>query len=151
MARSGGCAPQNGKKSKILVVEGQDNFRNFLTKALREELPNVLIEEAENEIETLQKVASFAPDLILIGIDLGVNDGLELTKMIKDQKPDIRIVILTVFDRPEYRQAAHGNGAYDFIIKGVTPWREIVGLVKSISSPSGKVAAPSNSRLHESP
>ncbi len=102
----------------------------------------MLVEEAANGIETMQKVTSFAPDLIFMDIRLHDEDGLELTKRIKSQHPQIKIVMLTVFDFPEYRRAAQRYGVEDFVIKGITPWKEVVALVKSFSSPSKKIAAP---------
>ncbi len=98
----------------------------------------MLIEEATNGIETLQKVSSFHPDLIFMDIQLKDENGLELTGKIMSQHPDIKIVILTVFDLPEYRQAAQRYGVHDFVIKGLTPLKEILKLVKSISSRIGK-------------
>jgi len=140
MVQSSASVPKE-EEFKTLLVEDQVRFRQYFKEILHKEFPKMLIEEAANGIETLQKVTSFAPDLIFMDIQLkgrdGV-DGLELTRKIKSQHPPIKIVMLTVFDLPEYRQAAERYQAEDFVIKGITPLREIVALVKSISSKIGK-------------
>ena len=98
----------------------------------------MLIEEAADGIETVGKVTSFAPDLIFMDIQLHHEDGLRLTRQIKSQHPQIEIVMLTVFDLPEYRKAAQEYGVQDFVVKGLTPFSEIVALVKFISQKIGK-------------
>ena len=142
MVQASASAPKKPRGLKTLLVEDQVRFRDYFKKILHKEFPNMLIEEAANGIETLQKVISLAPDLIFMDIRLQGEDGLELTRIIKSQHPHIKIVILTVFDLPEYRSAALQNGVQGFFVKGLTPWREIVALVKSISSPAGGIAAP---------
>jgi len=138
MVRSSPSAPDQAKEFKTLLVEDHVPFRHFFKKSLYKEFPKILIEEATNGTEALEKVTSFVPDLIFMDIHLQDENGLELTRKIKNLHAYIEIVILTVFDLPEYRQAAKRYGVQDFIIKGLTPWKEIVALVKSISSKMGK-------------
>jgi len=122
----------------MLLVEDKGSFRQVVKEGLHKEFPKMLIEEAANGVETLQKVTSLAPDLIFMDIHLPGENGLELTRRIKTQHPHIKIVILTVFNLPEYRQAAAQYAVEDFVIKGLTPLSEIVALVKSISSKNRK-------------
>ncbi len=118
----------------MLLVEDRDSFRQLLKEGLHKQFPKMLIKEAADGIETLQKVTSFAPDLIFMDIRLPGENGLELTRRIKSLHPHVKIVVLTVCDLPEYREAAQRYGVDEFVVKGITPWKEIVALVKSISS-----------------
>jgi len=141
MVQSSASAPEKTKEFKTLLVEDQVRFRGYFKEMLHKQFPKMLIEEAGSGIEALKKVSSFAPDLIFMDIQLRNEDGengLELTRRIKTQHPHIKIVILTVFNLPEYRQAAAQYGVEDFVIKGLTPLSEIVALVKSISSKNRK-------------
>ncbi len=135
-ARASSCG--KAKKFKLLLVEDKDSLRQLFKEDLLKQFPKVLIEEAPDGIEALQKVISFDPDLIFMDIHLPNENGLELTKRIKSQHPNIKIVILTIYDLPEYREAAQRFGVEDFVVKGLTPWKEIMALVKSISSKIGK-------------
>ncbi len=139
MLQSGASASEETRKFKMLLVEDRDSFRQLLKEGLHKQFPKMLIKEAADGNETLQKVTSFAPDLIFMDIRLPGENGLELTRRIKSLHPRIKIVILTVYDLPEYREAAQRYGVDDFVVKGITPWKEIVALVKSISS---KIAKP---------
>ncbi|MBS3907590.1 MAG: response regulator transcription factor [Syntrophaceae bacterium] len=116
---------------KTLLVEDNPSFRKLLKRILHEYFPLMVIEEAGNGREALQKVDSFCPDLILLDIRLPDESGLELTQKIKKECPNIIIIILTSYDLPEYREAAIQKGADAFMTKGSTTEEEIVALVKS--------------------
>ncbi len=138
MVKSRASATEERKRFKLLLVEDRDSLRQLFKEDLLKQFPKMLIEEAPDGIEALQKVTSFDPDLVFMDIHLPDENGLELTRRIKSQYPRMKIVILTVYDFPEYREAAQRCGVEDFVIKGLTSWREIVALVRSISSKIGK-------------
>jgi DNA-binding NarL/FixJ family response regulator len=116
---------------KTLIVEDNLPFRQFLIGMLHKYFPLMVIEDAGDGREALQKVDSFCPDLILLDIRLPDESGLELTKKIKKECPNIIIIILTSYDLPEYREAAARYGADAFMTKDSTTEKEIVKLVKS--------------------
>ena len=61
-------------------------------------------------------------------------NGLEITRRIKLQRPDIVVLILTSYDLPEYREVAMQYGANHFIVKGSSTFEEISSLIKSYSA-----------------
>ncbi|MGZ3539371.1 MAG: response regulator, partial [Thermodesulfobacteriota bacterium] len=63
-------------------------------------------------------IDSFHFKIVFMDIRLPGENGLELTKKIKQNYPDIIIVILTSYDLPEYRQAALKRLADCFVPKG---------------------------------
>ena len=60
-------------------------------------------------------------------------NGLQLTRKIKEEFPEIHIAILTDYDFPEYRQAALQFGADRFFVKNSFNYDEVEALVGSIS------------------
>ena len=90
--------------------------------------------EATDGEEALQKIKTLLPDLVFMDIKLPGESGLELTKKIKTQYPNIIIIILTAFDIPEYREAAYQYNANYFLSKGSTSKEDILTLVDSILS-----------------
>jgi len=68
--------------------------------------------------DLFNKIDSFHPKIVSMGIRLPGENGLELTKKIKKNYPDIIIVILTSYDLHEYRQAARESMADYFVLKG---------------------------------
>jgi CheY-like chemotaxis protein len=117
---------------RTLIVEDNTSFRRILKDILLRRFPGMPVEEATEGIEALQKVAALPPDLIFMDIRLPGENGLELTRRIKKDHPEITVVILTSYDLPEYREAAQKYGADYFLTKGSSTEDEIITLVSSI-------------------
>jgi len=126
---------------KVLLVEDSLHFRLLLKENLKDRFPSMVVEEATEGIEAMQKIDSVCPDLVFMDIRLPGENGLSLTKRIKAQCPDIKVIILTSYDLPEYRQTASQLGASHFIAKGSTTMEEILDMVDSISAELGKPAS----------
>jgi DNA-binding NarL/FixJ family response regulator len=126
----------NGYKFKTLIVEDNASFRQYFKENLQIRFPSMVIEEVGDGNEVLPKVEILSPALIFMDIRLPGENGLQLTKKIKKNHSDIKIVILTSYDLPEYREAAFQYGANSFMTKDSLNWGEIDTLVKSISSDS---------------
>jgi YesN/AraC family two-component response regulator len=117
--------------AKILIVDDDSSFREILKEFLNWKSPGTIIEEAVNAGETLKKVQTFCPDLILMDIRLPDESGLALTKRIKAGRSTIRIIMLTSFDIPEYRKAALLYRADGFLIKGSIKFEELLAMLNS--------------------
>ncbi len=126
----------NGYEFKTLIVEDNASFRQYFKENLQIRFPSMVIEEVGEGNEVLPKVEVLSPALIFMDIRLPGENGLQLTKKIKKNHSDIKIVILTSYDLPEYREAAFQYGANSFMTKDSLNWGEIDTLIKSISSNS---------------
>jgi DNA-binding NarL/FixJ family response regulator len=122
---------KESKVFKTLLVEDNAAFRQSLKEILNTQFPSMIIEEAADADEAMQKVVTLLPHLIFMDIKLPGGNGLDLTKKIKKNYPGISIVILTSYDFLEYRQAASQYGADRFLSKGSVTRELIVGLVQS--------------------
>ena len=129
----------SGKKTlrfdlkRILLVEDNAFFLQFLKETLRFRLPSADIQEAANGEEALQEITRLPPDAIFMDLRLPGANGLELTRKIKAQYPDIVVVILTNYDLPEYREAAYQSGADHFLLK-----ESFLKMINPISPVPGK-------------
>jgi DNA-binding NarL/FixJ family response regulator len=72
--------------------------------------------------DALEEIPHLKPDLVLMDWAMPEMSGLEATRQIKACNNTLRIVILTLYDIPQYRKAAQSAGADGFICKGV--WSE---------------------------
>jgi DNA-binding NarL/FixJ family response regulator len=102
---------------RILIVDDNAFFLQFLKETLHSRFPSIDILEAANGEEALQKIKTLPPDAIFMDLRLPGENGLELTKKIKAQYPDIIVVILSNYDLPEYREAAYQCRANHFLPK----------------------------------
>ena len=118
---------------QMLIVDDNAPFRQSLREMLREQFSTMGVEEAEDGEDALDKLETFSPHLVFMDIKLPGQNGLEVTREIKARYPKIRVIILTSYDLPEYREAAENYGADYFLSKGSSSSEEIIALVDSIS------------------
>lgn len=117
---------------RTLIVDGSTIFRHAFKNALCRKFPHMLIEEAADATEALEKVRTHAPGLVFMDISLPDESGLELLERIKATDPDIAVIVLSSHDLAEYREAASRGGACDFIPKGSLNLAEIATIIASI-------------------
>lgn len=117
---------------KVMLVEDDEGFRRSLAGLLASRFPSIVITEAANGTEAMEKIESFLPHLIFMDIKLPDQNGLEITRRVKALHPEIRVIMLTSYDFPEYREAARASGAYDFVSKGTATAEEIQDLVEGL-------------------
>ena len=103
---------------KVILVE--DNF--FLKKALEEKLSNfsdiVIKDTAQNGEEAIAILEkNHVVDLILMDIEMPVMNGIKATEIIKSKYPQIKIIMITVFDNDENVFAAIKAGADGYLLK----------------------------------
>ena len=122
---------------KTLLVEDNAPFRQSLKKMLRERFLKMVVEEAEDGEEALEKVESSLPHLVFMDIKLPSANGLEITRKIKERHSTIHVIILTSYDFPEYREAAVQYGADHFLSKESSSREDILALVESIYFENG--------------
>ncbi|MEZ4634451.1 MAG: response regulator transcription factor [Caldilineaceae bacterium] len=88
-----------------------------LVCALLTTSPDVeVVAEASDGNEAVEQVAQHHPDVVLMDVRMPGMDGLAATRAIKKLWPQIRVVLLTMYDH--YRQEAQAAGAEAYLIKG---------------------------------
>src|SRR5512147_2763960 len=115
----------------VLIVEDNITFRHALAEILQVQFPGMVIAQAGNGMEGMEKINVFNPDLVFMDVRLPGENGLEVARKIKMERPDIVVIILTSYDLPEYRDVALKYGANHFIVKGSATFEEISSLIKS--------------------
>ena len=136
---------------KTMLVEDSTSFRQIVKDNLKDQYPSMDIIEAADGVEAYEKIDSHPPNLIFMDIQLPGENGLELTRKIKTDYPDIIIIILTSHDSPEYREAATRCGANYFFLKGSIATDDWIStLLKSILLEKGFNADGSDSERNYS-
>ena len=78
-----------------------------------------VIATAENGQEAYEKALALNPDMLLMDLNMPVLNGLEATRKIKAERPQVKIIILTVSDDDENLYHAIVNGASGFLLKNM--------------------------------
>jgi len=102
---------------KILIVDDNILFRRLLRETLHSQFPSLILSEAKDAEEAMHMVLTFQPDVIFMDIQLPDGNGLKLTRLIKDLITDVKVIILTSYDQPEYRDAAFQHKADHYCSK----------------------------------
>lgn len=101
---------------KVMLVDDQPLVRNGIASLLQSRGHEV-VAEASNGREALAVVKDAAPDVILMDIRMPDLGGLETTRLVKAQYPDITIVMLTVSDDEQDLFEAVKSGAHSYLLK----------------------------------
>ena len=117
---------------KTMLIEDNSPFRSVFKEGLKSRFPSMAITEAGDSEEALKQIGAVPPDLIFMDIRLPGENGLELTRRIKTDHPEITVIIFTSHNFPEYREAAARNKADYFLSKSSVATEEIFRLVKII-------------------
>jgi two-component system response regulator YesN len=117
---------------RALIVEENLIFREAFRTELLNRLPFILIQEAKDGRDAMEKIHLMPPSLIFMDICLPGLNGLELAQKIKKDFPHIRIAMLTGYDFPEYRRAASQYGVERYFVKDSLDWKEIKEFVQDI-------------------
>jgi DNA-binding NarL/FixJ family response regulator len=76
-----------------------------------------IVGRALSGLEALEQITLLRPDLVLVDLAMPGTNGLEVTRLTKTQPKPPHVIILTLYDHPEYRTSAAVAGADGFISK----------------------------------
>ena len=109
------------RNMRILIVDNQSRARQSLQALLNTWYPNAEVREAANGLEAVQLAEEFTPHLILMDARMPSLNGIEATKLIRQKKPQITIIVLSMYS--EFETQALSAGADAFINKSDLPER----------------------------
>jgi DNA-binding NarL/FixJ family response regulator len=102
---------------RIVVADDQASVREGLVLLLGL-LPDIdVVGAAGNGREAIELVAAQHPDAILLDLHMPVLDGIETTRLLTEQHPEVAIVVLTTYDDDVSVLAALGAGARSYLTK----------------------------------
>lgn len=102
---------------KLLIVDDDSLIRDGLKMILEAEEGFSVVGTASNGQEALKKCMELQPEIVIMDIRMPVMDGVQATKLIKEQFRDIRILLLTTFKDTEYIRSAVKFGAEGYVLK----------------------------------
>jgi two-component system nitrogen regulation response regulator NtrX len=115
-------------RAEILVVDDEPGIRQALSQML--EYEGYTVRTAKDGPSALESYAVEPPDLVLLDIKMASMDGLEVLDRLREQDPDVVVVMISGHGSVETAVEALKRGAFDFLEK--PPDREVV--LKRISN-----------------
>jgi DNA-binding NarL/FixJ family response regulator len=108
-----------GQVSKLLIVDDHVLFREGLISAFRSASDFKVVGQAGSVYEGLQMTRQLMPDIVLMDFNLPDGTGLDATRVIREEFPQIKIVFLTIYETDENLFAAIRLGASGFLLKDI--------------------------------
>ncbi|MDA3791676.1 MAG: response regulator transcription factor [Desulfobacula sp.] len=102
---------------RILIVDDDARFRQTLGKMVADNPDLEVIGEAENGEQAIRLAGNLNPDVVLMDIRMPGTSGLTATRLLTREMPDLRVIMISIFDEDEYRKAAFNAGAVSYIEK----------------------------------
>lgn len=102
---------------KVLIVDDQRLIRQGIRSLLEANDGIEVIDTAENGQQALISAEKSLPDVVLMDIRMPIMDGITATRLLLEQHPDLKIIMLTTFDDEEYIKESLKAGAVGYLLK----------------------------------
>ena len=106
---------------KVAIADDHKIFRKGVILSMRSYTNIKFVMEADNGEELLAQIPEFEPDVILCDLKMPVKDGIDTTKLITKNFPNIRVIILTMYEDERFVGHLMDCGAAGYLLKNTDP------------------------------
>ena len=129
---------------RLLLVDDHPLVRDGL-RARLEAVPGFeVVGEAGNAVEAQERMAALQPSLVLMDVGMKDVNGIELTARLLETYPALQVLMLSMYDNPEYVQRAMQSGARGYVLKD-SPAIEIIAAIEAVAA-GGTFLSPAVSK-----
>jgi two-component system, NarL family, response regulator NreC len=120
------------KKIRVLVCDDHALFREGVKTILGSDPGFEIAGEAEDGREAVEMAVRLHPDVALMDISMPVLKGFEATRRIKKERPDVKVLILTVYDDEDLVARCLDAGASGYVLKDSPP-AQLIYAIQAVS------------------
>lgn len=106
---------------KVAIADDHKIFRKGVILSLRPYTNIKFVLEAENGDELLAGLANASPDVVLMDLRMPQKDGIETTKIISKQYPNMFVLVLSMYEDERFVSHLMENGANGYLLKNAEP------------------------------
>lgn len=106
---------------KVAIADDHKIFRKGVILSLRMFSNIKFVQEAENGEELIQGLPISEPDVVLMDLRMPVKDGIETTKQLSKDYPNVKIVVLSMYEDERFVMHMMENGAHGYLLKNSEP------------------------------
>jgi len=131
---------------RVLVADDHAIVREGLKQIVADTPDIVVAGEAKNGQEALDSVSKTAYDVVLLDISMPDRSGLDILNQLKSQRPELRILILSIYPEEQYAVRALRAGASGYLTKESAP-DELIAAIRKVSSGGNYISHSLGERL----
>ena len=105
------------EKIKVVLADDHQLMRQTMADTLRLTPDIEVLGEANNGLELIELCRTHKPDVAIVDIRMPVMDGVEATALLKKEFPNMKVLMLTVFDDTEYLRKLFALGINGYLLK----------------------------------
>jgi DNA-binding NarL/FixJ family response regulator len=124
-------APTPAAPVRLVIVDDHSLVRDGLRARLSVVPGLQVIGEAASGAQALEMAAALGPDLMLVDVGMRGMNGIELATALRQRHPQIRVLMLSMYDNREYVLSAIRAGARGYVLKE-SPTEEILAAIASV-------------------
>ncbi|CTQ55159.1 Transcriptional regulatory protein UhpA [Roseibium album] len=118
---------------RVLLADDHELVRDGIRARLRRVPELEVVGEATNGRDALSLARELRPDVLLMDVSMPVMNGLEAAMQIRKTQPGIAVLILSIYDNPEYVRGVVQAGARGYILKDISA-TEMITAIKSVAT-----------------
>jgi DNA-binding NarL/FixJ family response regulator len=120
------------EKINVLIADDHRIFRDGIRSILEKEQDILVVDEAANGAEVLEKIDRLKVDVLILDIDIGKPGGIEITRTISSTHPEVKVLILSMISLHDFVINALESGAIGYILKN-TGKDEVLTAIRSVA------------------
>ncbi len=109
------------QQKSILLVDDHNLFREGLKMIIRRDSRFTVVAEAKDAEEGIRAALRVKPDIVLLDISLPGRGGIDAARELRAKLPGVRIIMVSMFSRPDLVTEAVEAGASGYVNKGSSP------------------------------
>jgi two-component system, NarL family, response regulator NreC len=131
---------------RVLIVDDHAVFRAGLRMLINVEADMEAVGEAGNARDAVFQARSLKPDVILMDVVMPDQSGLEVVPTLLHERPETKVLVLSMQDDPQYVRQAFANGASGYILKEAAD-TEVVTAIREVAAGNSYVHPTVGARL----
>jgi two-component system response regulator NreC len=132
-------------KIRVLLADDHTILRDGIRALLDDQDDMEVLGEAEDGQSTVKMVAKLIPDVVVMDIAMPLLNGLEATRQIRRDYPQVKVLILTMHENEEYIRQVLAAGALGYVLKDAAA-RDLLGAIRAVHQGEA-VLSPAITRL----
>jgi DNA-binding NarL/FixJ family response regulator len=130
----------NQSKIRLLLAEDHKILRQSMAQLLSQESDLEIVGEAADGEAAVKLASQMHPDVVLMDLGMPKMDGIEATRVIRSNLPQVQIIGLSVYDEAEGADAMLAAGASMYLTK-THPVQDLIAAIRSCKKPQKLTAA----------